>query len=100
MGRNTNKNWKLFIIQGGFYFFGEEVDAPDGYIKAVNVSMFGGFAGGLGVFGVASGRQGAEVTLDRLGDDGTKSCVWPLSAVIGIVDSINMYEFRGTTIRG
>ena len=42
-------DYKIFIISGGFYFFGKEVQAPDGYVALTECSMFGGFSGGKGM---------------------------------------------------
>lgn len=39
-------NWKIFTVAGGFYYFGEEIEAPEGYIAFTKASMFGGFSGG------------------------------------------------------
>lgn len=90
-------NWKLVALSYGFYFFGEEVDAPEGYIKLVQASMFGGFSGGKGVPGVTRGDKDARVTLDRFLDKG--EVLAPLSSVVFVADSINLYESKNTTIR-
>jgi hypothetical protein len=33
---------KILAVSGGFYFFGTEVTAPEGYIALKNAAMFGG----------------------------------------------------------
>ncbi len=91
------ENWKIFIVAGGFYFFGNEVDAQEGYVAMNKCSMFGGFGGGKGMPGVARGENGATVTLDQF--DQSETQIFPLTAVYGIISSINLYEFSGTTIR-
>jgi hypothetical protein len=91
------ENWKIFIISGGFYFFGNEVPAPEGYVAMNKCSMFGGFSGGKGMPGVARGAKGATVNLDQFIQEDTQ--IFPLSACLGIISSINLYEFEGTTIR-
>lgn len=91
------KNWKIFTLNNGFYLFGEEVQAEQGYIKFINGAMFGGFSGGKGMPGVARGDKDAKITLDRFGPDQVVDA--PMSAVTFIVDSINLYESENTTIR-
>ena len=94
----TKKNWKIFIIAGGFYFFGEEVQATaEGYISMKNCSMFGGFSGGKGLPGVTRGDKEAKVTLDRFTEDDVQD--FPISSCYGILGSINLYEFKGATLR-
>ncbi len=36
---------KIIAVSGGFYFFGTEITAPEGYISLKNAAMFGGIAG-------------------------------------------------------
>jgi len=88
---------KILAVSGGFYFFGTEVDAPEGYIALKNAAMFGGFAGGKGLPGVARGDKAATVTLDRF--DANEECVFPLSAVFAIIPSVDLYAFKGATLR-
>lgn len=90
-------NYKVVAVNHGFYFFGEEVKAEDGYIALKNAAMFGGFTGGKGLPGVARGDKAAKVTLDKF--SANEEVVFPLSAVIAIMPSINLYEFNGTSIR-
>ena len=90
-------NWKIFIIAGGFYFFGNEVEAAEGYIAMDKCSMFGGFSGGKGMPGVARGDKDAQVTLDKF--DQAEVQTFPLSACYGIISSIDLYSFKGTIIR-
>ena len=92
-----NKNWKIVALTNGFYFFGNEVTAPDGFIKIVEASMFGGFGGGKGMPGLARGDKSSTVTLDKFTENG--DIVAPLTSVVFISDSINLYEFKGTTLR-
>jgi hypothetical protein len=92
------KNFKIFTIAGGFYFFGEEINAPEGFVSLTNASMFRKFGGGKGLPGVASNRDGATVHLDQFDKDETLT--FPLSAVYAILPSKNLYEFKGTTLNG
>lgn len=88
---------KILAVSGGFYFFGTEVTAPEGYIALKNAAMFGGFAGGKGLPGVARGDKSSTVTLDRFASD--EECLFPLSAVFAIIPSIDLYSFKNTTLR-
>lgn len=88
---------KIIAVSGGFYFFGTEVNAPDGYIALKKAAMFGGFSGGKGLPGVARGDKSASVTLDRFDED--EECLFPLTAVFAILPSIDLYAFKGTSIR-
>ncbi len=88
---------KILAVSGGFYFFGREVTAPEGYIALVDGAMFGGFGGGRGVAGVARGDAAATVTLDRF--PASEELLFPLSAVLAILPSIDLYTFSGTTLR-
>ena len=90
-------NFKIITVSGGFYFFGEEVQAPEGYIAIKNASMFGGFAGGKGLPGVSRGDKSATVTLDRFEAD--EELLFPITAVFAIFPSIDLYNFKGTTLR-
>ena len=91
------KNPKVLVIQGGFYYFGDLVEAEEGFVMLKNFAMFGGFGGGKGCPGVCSGNKESTVTLDRFAEDETG--IFPLSACLGILPSINLYKFKGTTIR-
>lgn len=90
-------NWKIVTIAGGFYFFGEQVDAPEGFVALKNYSMFGGFGGGKGLPGVARGDSNASVTLDKFEKD--EIGYFPLTACYAIHPSIDLYKFKGTKIR-
>lgn len=90
-------NYKIVAVLAGFYFYGEEVKAQEGYIALKNASMFGGFSGGKGVAGVARGDKAAKVTLDRF--DPKEESIFPLTSVIAIMPSIDLYKFSGTTLR-
>lgn len=89
--------YKILAVMQGFYYFGEEVTAPEGYIALKNGAMFGGFSGGKGVAGVARGDKSSKVSLDRF--DKNEELLFPISAVIGILPSINLYDFSGSTLR-
>jgi hypothetical protein len=90
--------WNVFTITQGFYFFGEEVESPtEGFIAVRNAAMFGGFDGGKGVAGVCRGDAKAKVVLDRF--EANEELLFPISAVVAILPSINLYEFKGTTLR-
>jgi hypothetical protein len=94
----SNENWKIFVIAGGFYYFGEEVDAPqEGFIAMKKCSMSGGFSGGKGIAGVTRGDRDAKIILDRF--DENELCIWPLSCCYGILPCIDLYSFKGTTLR-
>jgi hypothetical protein len=88
---------KILAVSGGFYFFGTEVKAQDGYIALTKASMFGGFGGGKGLPGVARGDKGATVTLDRF--DADEELLFPVTAVFAILPSVDLYAFKGTTLR-
>ena len=88
----------ILCIAGGFYFFGDECAAPEGYVAITSAAMFGGFGGGLGLPGVARGAAGATVTLDRFAPADVQ--MFPISAVYGIFTSVDLYAFPGTTVRG
>lgn len=92
------KNPKIIVISGGFYYFGDLIDSPqEGYIAIKEASMFGGFSGGKGLPGVARGDSAAEVTLDRFDQNETQ--IFPEYACYGILSCINLYTFKGTTLR-
>ena len=91
---------KILAVSGGFYFFGTEVDAgkgQEGYIILKNAAMFGGFAGGKGLPGVARGDKSATVTLDRFDKD--EELFFPITAVFAILPSVDLYAHKGTTLR-
>ncbi|MBB3227037.1 hypothetical protein FHW69_001638 [Luteibacter sp. Sphag1AF] len=88
---------KIIAVSGGFYFFGTEVKAPDGYVSLKSAAMFGGFGGGKGLPGVSRGDKSATVTLDRF--DADEELFFPLTAVFAVMPSIDLYAFKGTTIR-
>lgn len=87
----------ILAVSGGFYFFGTEVTAPEGYIALQNAAMFGGFSGGKGLPGVARGDKEARVTLDRFEKD--EEVLFPISAVFAIMPSIDLYVSKNTTLR-
>lgn len=90
-----------YVIIGaihGFYYFGEEIEAPEGYIRIKNAAMSGGFSGGKGIPGVHRGDTSAKIILDRHEPD--TIIEFPVSAVIMIMHNcVNLYEFKGTTLR-
>jgi hypothetical protein len=88
----------ILVIASGFYYFGTRVDSGDPtMISIVNASMFGGFSGGKGMPGVARGDKDAKVTLDRFSPN--EILEFPISACLGIVPSVDLYSFHGTTLR-
>ena len=92
------KDPKIIVISGGFYYFGDLVESPqEGYIALKEASMFGGFSGGKGLPGVSRGDKEAQVTLDRFEADEVQ--LFPESACYGILSSVNLYDFKGTTVR-
>ena len=86
---------KIFTIAGGFYFFGEEIEAPEWYIAAKQVSMFRWFEW-MGLPGVACGKKWCSVKLDSFEKE--EICYRPISAVYAILPSINLYDRSGTTL--
>lgn len=92
------KNPTILAVNNGFYLFGDLLDnAPNGYIAMKEVAMFGGFSGGKGMPGIARGDSGSKLNLDRFEPD--KTCIWPISSVCGVYPSIDLYKFKGTTLR-
>lgn len=91
------KNPKVIAVAGGFYFFGNEVQSAEGFLSLDEAAMFGGFAGGKGVAGVCRGAKDATVKLDRFEKD--EKVTFPLTAVYAVLPSINLYDFKGTTLR-
>lgn len=92
------ENPVIVTIMHGFYYFGNEISAPEGYISINKAAKFGGFGGKKGEPGVCKGHPEATVTLDRY--EPSQVLLFPLSAVLCIAQSVNLYEFKGTTIRG
>lgn len=88
---------KIIAVSGGFYFFGTEVAAPEGYVCLKDAAMFGGFGGGKGLPGVARGDNSSTVTLDRFKEGDEQ--FFPVTAVFAIMNSIDLYKFKGTTLR-
>jgi len=88
---------KILAISGGFYYYGTQVDAPDGYIALKDFAMFGGFSGGKGLPGVARGDSEAKVTLDRFAEG--EIGYFPLESCLGVLPSVDLYKFKGTTLR-
>ena len=90
--------YKIITVAGGFYFFGKEVESDqEGFITIVEGSMFGGFSGGKGVAGVSRGDKEAKVTLDQF--EKSEKLVFPISGVYAILPSIDLYKFKGSTLR-
>ncbi len=94
--KKTNE-YKMIAVSGGFYFFGKEVPAPDGYYALTECSMSGGFSGGKGMPGVCRGDNEAQITLDRFEKDDVQ--YFPLTAVFAIFTSVNLYDKKSTTLR-
>ena len=88
---------KIIAVSGGFYFFGTEITAPDGYVCLKNAAMFGGFGGGRGLPAVSRGDASATVKLDRF--DAEEELLFPITAVFAIMPSVDLYKFKGTTLR-
>ena len=93
---STGTEYVIFVIAGGFYYFGKEVETQEGWLALTEASMFRGFQGGKGVPGVTRGDENAEVKLDQFEQD--KVLYFPVSACYGIQPSINLYKFKGSTI--
>ena len=82
----------------GFYFYGEQVEAPEGFARLIDASMFGGFSGGKGLAGVFRGDPKSSVTLDRFGED--KEILIPLTSVVFISSGCeDLYKFKNTKLR-
>jgi len=91
-------NTKILAVSGGFYFFGTEITAQaDGYIALKHAAMFGGFSGGKGLPGVARGDKSSTVILDQFVPE--EELLFPVTAVFAILPSIDLYTFKGTTLR-
>ena len=95
--KETKIKWSVFIITGGFYFFGQEVAGTKDFLHVKNGAMFGSFSGGKGVAGVCRGDSAATVVLDRFEQE--EVLIFPIAACAGILPSINLYEFSGATLR-
>ena len=95
--KKTEGSWVIMTLNGGFYYFGREIDSEEGYLTLVEAAMFGGYSGGAGMPGVSRGAKDAKVNLDRF--EPTAKISHPISAVISVAESINLYEFKGTTQR-
>lgn len=91
------KNPTIFIIAGGFYFFGDEVEVEEGYVGLNDCAMFGGFSGGKGLAGVARGDKSSTVTLDRF--ESGKIMRFPINSCYGIISCIDLYQFKGSLLR-
>jgi len=93
------KNPKVITVAGGFYFFGNEIQAAEGFICIDQAAMFGGFSGNKGVPAVCRGEKsgGVTVKLDRF--DPAEKVTFPLTAVYAILPSVNLYEFKGAELR-
>jgi hypothetical protein len=93
-----NSNFNILVVTSGFYYFGEIVESPtEGYISLTNASMSGGFRGGKGIAGVSRGDSQASITLDRFQEK--ELLHFPISAVIGILPCIDLYNFKNTILR-
>lgn len=92
---NFKGETKILAIAGGFYYFGTEVEAPEGYVAITNAAMFRGFSGGNGLPGIAKGTSG-QVTLDTFAKG--EQLFFPLSAVYGILPSVDLYSVKGNTV--
>lgn len=90
-------NPKIFTVQGGFYFFGNEINSgQEGFLACNEAAMFRGFGGGKGLPGVSRGDVNATVKLDTFEED--KVLYFPLENVIAVLPSINLYKFKGAKI--
>ena len=90
-------NPKIFILSGGFYIFGNEIQSSTvGYVVCNQAAMFRGFGGGKGLPGVARGDKEATVKLDTFIQD--QELFFPEENLIAIVPSINLYQFEGAQI--
>lgn len=92
------KKHVIVAVASGFYFFGVEATSPDErFMRLTQCAMFGGFSGGKGMPGVARGDKDAYVTLDFF--DESSHMEIPLSAVLFVVDSIDLSTWNNATIR-
>jgi hypothetical protein len=92
------ENPKIIVIAGGFYYFGNLIESPqEGYIAINQAAMFGGFSGGKGLPGLARGDTGMIVNIDRFDQEETQ--FFPESACYGILSSVDLYKFKGATLR-
>jgi len=90
-------NPKIFILAGGFYIFGNEIQSSTaGYVACNQAAMFRGFGGEKGLPGVARGDKEATVKLDTFLQD--QALFFPEENLIAIVPSIDLYQFKGAQI--
>jgi hypothetical protein len=84
-------------VEGGFYFFGEQIQAPVGYIGITNAAMSGGFDN-MGFFGVVRGDSGARMRLDRF--EKKSEIFQPLSSVCAIFENcVDLYNWKNVELR-
>lgn len=95
--KNSNSNHVILAVAGGFYFFGEQVSAPDGYIALRSGAMSGGFSGGRGIAGVATAHKGSSIKLDIFDKD--RDLIFPVTAVYAIMPCVDLYSVKSTEIR-
>lgn len=89
--------YKILAVAGGFYFFGRQAPAPEGYIALTEAAMFGGFGGGLGLPGVARGAAKSTVTLDCFEKESVQ--LFPVENVYAVMTSVNLHKHKGTADR-
>lgn len=89
----------ILAVSNGFYFFGDLVKGHSDYATLHRAAMFGGFQGGKGLPGVARGDKEAKVTLDRFDEGHVIQAPLFSGAVLCIMQSINLYAFKGTALR-
>jgi len=73
----------VVVTLGGYYWWGKEVAAPEGYIKLEDAGIVGTFGGGLGISGVTAGSPQSTATIWKA--QGTDVTI-PISSVCFIAD--------------
>lgn len=89
--------WATITVAYGFYFYGEIVDGPEGFLAVKNLAGSRGFSSNKGWPGVVRADPEAEVTFGLFPPD--EVSLFPLHNVLAIhPTSVNLYEFAGTKI--
>lgn len=91
------KKFVIVSVQGGFYYFGEEVPTGEGFLKLRNAAMFSKYENEKGMASVARGDDKSFVVLDFFGPN--QVVEFPLTSVLGIHDSIDLSTWKHTTKR-
>lgn len=103
------KNWVIVTTEEGFYWYGNMIEAPAGWVYLADAAMFQAFDNDLGMPAVAAGRIDQDKTRDssfynvklsRFGEDQITRL--PLGGgentgkIIAIHDCVDLYAQRYT----